>query len=306
MNDATTTGSTPICGLTGHLPPGQDKVLYFDTEQGRYYVLLAVRRICRQAGIPEPDNLEVYGLRSKPPAERLKLIEAAIENTPGVGLVVIDGARDIVTSINDEEQATEISSLLLKWTEERNIHIITVLHQNKSDNNARGHLGTELINKAETVLSVTKADNDRDISVVTPEYCRNKEPEPFAFEITVDGLPTPAENYEIRTAESRKLDVTEMDDWQVRQMLNSAFSEAEEWGYTDLVNQVKRKFKKQFTRSIGTNKAKELITLAKANGWLKQEKPKAPYTLAADPQGGGAADGENNGLTPDVEDEPFA
>jgi hypothetical protein len=32
------------------------------------------------------------------------------------------------------------------------IHIHTILHQNKADENARGHIGTELNNKAETVL----------------------------------------------------------------------------------------------------------------------------------------------------------
>ena len=68
-----------------------------------------------------------------------------------------------------------IASKLLKWTEEKNIHVVTVLHQNKNDGNARGHLGSELVNKAETVLSVTKDSKEKDISIVEAEYCRNKE-----------------------------------------------------------------------------------------------------------------------------------
>ena len=47
------------------------------------------------------------------------------------------------------------------------------LHQNKSDTNARGHIGTELNNKAETVLSVTVSEGNNDISIVEPQMSRN-------------------------------------------------------------------------------------------------------------------------------------
>ena len=39
-----------------------------------------------------------------------------------------------------------------------------ILHQNKGDENARGHIGTELNNKAETVLLVEKDKGDADTS----------------------------------------------------------------------------------------------------------------------------------------------
>ena len=99
------------------------------------------------------------------------------------------------------------------------------MHQNKSDNNARGHIGTELINKAETVLSITKNESDENISVVEPQQCRNKEPRPFAFEINEDGMPIIAENYELRT-ETRKnrFDITELEDFKKYQLLTDVFS----------------------------------------------------------------------------------
>ncbi len=179
----------PIFGkFKSDLPASQNQVLYFDTEQGKYHVQQALKRICMQVNIDEPTNLKVYGLRSLKPSKRLKLIEHAINTISNIGFVVIDGIKDLVTSINSEEEATMISSKLLKWTEEKNIHIICVLHQNKSDNNARGHIGTELINKAETVLSVTVDKDDKKISVVIPEMTRNLEPEPFAFIIDKRGF----------------------------------------------------------------------------------------------------------------------
>ena len=80
----------------------------------------------------------------------------AIYRTENVGLVVIDGIRDMVYDINSSSESTKVISLLMTWTGERNIHIHTILHQNKGDEHARGHIGTELSNKAETVLQVEK------------------------------------------------------------------------------------------------------------------------------------------------------
>ena len=258
----------------GCLPTDQRNVLYFDTEQGKYHVQLALKRICKQIGQSVPEHLSVYGLRTLPPSERLQVIEYAVYNTPGLGFVVIDGIKDLVTSINDEAEATMIASKLLKWTEEINVHIVTVLHQNKSDNNARGHIGSELINKAETVLSVTKSEQDKDISVVQPEMCRNREPEPFAFEI-VDGLPMLAENYEIRT--SSKYDATELPDHEIFGLLNVAFSKAESYKYGELVAMLQLAFKDKFKRTIGKNKTKDMITYCKSNNWLIQEVDRGPY-----------------------------
>lgn len=261
------------------LPSNQNQVLYFDTEQGKYHVQLALKRICKQVNIEDPDNLHVYHLRSKTPAERLELIEYAIYNNDNIGIVVIDGIKDLVTSINDEAEATMIASKLLKWTEERNIHIITVLHQNKSDSNARGHIGSELINKAETVLSITKAETDGNISVVEPQQCRNIEPEVFAFEI-IDGLPVLAENYELRTETKKvKFDVTTLENFKKYQLLTEVFSRNNSFSYTDLRVQLQLAYKNQLGKSLADNNAKLLITHCNNNGWLHQEKPKAPYTL---------------------------
>jgi len=266
----------------GTLPEEQNEVLYIDTEQGKYHVQLAVKRVCKLLNQPEPKNLHTYYLRSLTPIERLNFIEMEIYSNNKIGFVVIDGIKDLVTSINDEEQATNIASKLLKWTEERNIHIVTVLHQNKSDANARGHIGTELINKAETVLEVAKAESNNGISIVTPLQCRNIEPEVFAFEIDEFGLPIIAENYELRTeTKTNKFDITELEDYKKFQLLTEIYSKGESFSYGDLVIQLGLAYKNQFQNSIGTNRAKELLTYCKNQNWLLQSKDKAPYTLGA-------------------------
>lgn len=261
----------------------QPQVLYFDTEQSKYHVQLALKRICKQIDIDNPTNLTVYGLRKYEPKERLELIEHAIYKMGNVGFVVIDGIKDLITSINDEEQATMIVSKLLKWTEERNIHIVTVLHQNKSDTNARGHVGTELINKAETVLSVTKAEGDNDISIVEPQQCRNKEPETFAFEI-IDGVPVLAKNWEFRTAtKTNKIDVSIINDDLLYKLLVEVFTNGESFGYSELIIQLKIAISKEMGKTFGDNKIKELITISKNNEYIIQESNKGKYTLAPKP-----------------------
>ena len=264
----------------GVLPKDKRKVIYFDTEQGKYHVQLALKRICEQINIDIPKDLKVYYLRTKKPAERLKIIEDIIYNTENLGFVVIDGIKDLVTSINDEGEATMIASNLLKWTEEKNIHITTVLHQNKGDSNARGHIGTELINKAETVLSVSKNEQDKDISVVEAQQCRNKDPEPFGFEINKDGLPVIVEDFKIRTeTKKNKFDVMELDDINTYNILEKAYKNGKEFSYSNLKIQIKIAYKNKFNKNLGDNRAKEIITICKNKGWLQQEKPKAPYTL---------------------------
>ena len=264
----------------GSLPPEQNEVIYFDTEQGKYHVQLAVKRICDQIGQAQPKNLHTYYLRSLTPPERLEFIEAEIHRNPKIGFVIIDGIKDLVTSINDEDQATMVASKLLKWTEERNIHIVNVLHQNKSDTNARGHIGTELVNKAETVLEVAKAENDNNISIVTPRECKNKDPEVFAFELNEYGVPIIAENFEIRTeTKKNRFDVSELEDYKKYKLLIEVFGNGSEFGYKELTTQIKLASKTILGKELAGNAISDLIPICKNNGWLLQEKLRGSYKL---------------------------
>ncbi len=279
---ATTKNGLVLNRFKGTLEPSKSDVLYFDTEQGKYHVQMAVKRVCSLIDNANPKTLHTYGLRKYSPSQRLAMIEHAIYSNDHVGFVVIDGIRDLITSINDEAEATMISSKLLKWSEERNIHIVCVLHQNKGDNNARGHIGTELVNKAETVLSVSKSPENKDISIVEAEYCRGKEPEPFGFEIDGYGLPILSENWQVKT--TKKTSAIDLDDItpdQTYALVIQCFSKAKELGYSELVIQMKLAFKLRMKKAIGDNKAKEIITMCKNEGWLIQKSAKGKYKKGA-------------------------
>lgn len=112
------------------------------------------------------EHLKFAALHQLTPALRLEVIEQAIINTPGVGLVIIDGVRDPMYDINCAKESTDLIDKLMEWTDKFQIHIHTVLHPNKSDDNARGHVGTELNNKAETVLKISRSKTDDTVSEV--------------------------------------------------------------------------------------------------------------------------------------------
>ena len=248
-----------VCGVTGTLPEGKKAVLYFDTEQSHADAATTARRILEQAGTQYGDNLHFFGLRKFTPAERASLIEAALQSFADIGLCVIDGIRDLVSNINNEQEATTISSALLRWTEEYNCHIVTILHQNKADNNARGHVGTELINKAETTLTVTKHEHDESVSIVAPEYCRGIQPEKIAFCIT-DGLPERMEDFEFNATNDRHPKVTpdmiSLEDHQ--KVLKLVFKDDYAQSYKELASGLKDGFFK-LGHPIGDNKLREFL-----------------------------------------------
>ena len=115
---------------------------------------------------------------------------------PDLGLVIIDGIRDFVYDINSPGESTDVISRLMRWTDDRQIHIHTILHQNKNDEHARGHIGTELNNKAETIMQIEPDKDDKSISVVEALHIRDRDFEPFAFRINEKALPELVEFYQ--------------------------------------------------------------------------------------------------------------
>lgn len=259
-----------------------NQVLYFDTEQSKYHVQTAVIRICNQLGVVSPSNLNTYGLRKQSPLERLQLVEYAIQSTPKLGFVVIDGVRDLVTSINDEAESCDIASKLLKWTEEYNIHIVVVLHENPGSDKARGHLGTELTNKAETVITLEVDKTESNISIVSASFCRNKSFEPFAFHINEDALPEILHEHLIDLKSSKNtFDVLALSSIDKFQILEEVFNNSNSYSHGELVSEIKTVLNQRYrgAKGKGEGKIKQLITDSKNSGVLLQNGSRQPYTL---------------------------
>lgn len=176
--------------FNGGLNNDKDLVLYFDTEQGEWDSWNVVRRIVNMAGQLHKDKFKAYNLRQFTPMERCQIIEyALLMFGDEVGFVVIDGIADLAFAINDEEEATRVVSLLMRWTKEYKCHISTVIHQNKNDNFATGHLGSAIMKKCEIIISVTKDPTNNYKSVVECTMSRAIDFKPFNLSINHEGIP---------------------------------------------------------------------------------------------------------------------
>ena len=187
-----------ILNYRAHLPEGKQQVLYVDTEQSRFHCHNVLERILRLAGLPttcDNENLDFICLREYSPSVRIEVIDYALRQGKGYGLVIIDGIRDLMLDINSSGESVEVLNKMMEWSSKYNLHIHCVLHLNKGDNNVRGHIGTEMSNKAETVLVISKSNENPAISEVHALHIREKEFKPFAFTVDEGGLPVMAENH---------------------------------------------------------------------------------------------------------------
>ena len=168
--------------------PATGRVLYIDTEQSRPHVHKIARRILRSIGLPTDrnhDKLIVAALRELTPDQR-KEATAEILRRYKPDLLILDGVADLCNDPNDLHESEALTCELMRWSSEYDNHILCVLHTNPGGDKARGHLGSALLRKSETVMLV-KADGAT--SVVSPQYCRNEPFSEFAFQIDANGLP---------------------------------------------------------------------------------------------------------------------
>lgn len=272
---ATALKNGTVLRYVAELPDNKRKILYVDAEQSPYHCLKVMKRILQLAELPDDrdcDNLEFLALRKYTPEQRIMIVEQAIYNTQNIGLVIIDGIRDMVYDINSPGESTSIISKLMQWTDERQIHIHTILHQNKGDENARGHIGTELNDKAGTVLLVEKCDGDGGNSKVSAIHIRAMDFEPFAFHINQAALPELTEGYKFETSKPGRppqkkfdpyRDVTEQ---QHRIALEAVFGSCDEYGYKELQDALVEAYQSVGVK-LNQQKAVTLITFLRTSAW---------------------------------------
>jgi hypothetical protein len=255
-------------------PARPGTVLWFDTEQSPHYFFKTLKRVCRMT--QDTPRLKGYTLKTLTPGQKTDFIEYVVKTTPNVKLVIIDGIRDLVFDINSPEEATKTSVRLMQWCAENNLHIICILHQNKADGNARGHLGTELVNKAQTVLSVSLEAGNKTVSSVEGEYTRDLEFPSFSFIINEDSLPelcntTPSEDKTIKRTDPKFISAEVH--WKA---LNVVFRERQEQKYTEVCMNIKLEFA-QNNVFFGENKAKEYLAYYIKQGWISKNHESKTY-----------------------------
>lgn len=146
----------------------EGRVVFFDTEQSDFFFQMTQKRIHRLARINgNCSRYDAYWLRPYTWKERVNVINEILRDKE-IALIVIDGIKDLCKNFNDETAATETIQQVMKWSSDTGALILNILHLTKSERFVRGHLGTELQNKADFIIEGRKT-GDNEFHVLSRE-----------------------------------------------------------------------------------------------------------------------------------------
>jgi len=266
-----------------------NKVLYFDTEQGRTRTKRIIERLeklikkegesySHKAKEIIDESLQIYSLREFTSKERFEMIEEAIKQSKAK-LIIIDGIIDLIEA-NDKEEAKRISQFLMSATEIYQCHILTIIHENKEGTNSRGDVGAVLDMKAESVYRIVKEGKRHEFIA---HHTRDKSPNKIHF-IIEEELPKLIEvNNDLQPkGRPKKVKVEDIGEEWKKQCLRDIFLRSNKqtfFDYQNLIYWLKQIWKESYSEPLGDNQAKLLISNLRGQGYLKQSKPKEPYFI---------------------------
>ena len=152
-------------------------VIHIDTEQAKHNHYQNLKNaVLKRSNLEElPEYLYSYNIREMEIKDRQKFTEdlflEASTKSGGIHLAVIDGLADYINSVNDEQEANSIVHFFEKLSIKYNCPVVTIVHLNPNSNKERGHLGSQLQRKAESVLQIKKGEDE--ISYCEPYLLRN-------------------------------------------------------------------------------------------------------------------------------------
>ena len=152
------------------------RVLWIDTEQASQTSRAVCRGIELMCGFEPSDARFIYfALREYPDRQEMTEAMRMLFNEYCPDIAIVDGIRDFIPDFNDIVESSEIvlecmrlsSGVSAELAQKKGLQerppccVCCILHQNKpkDDNNMRGHLGTELSNKAGEVWEATQDDD---------------------------------------------------------------------------------------------------------------------------------------------------
>ena len=105
------------------------------------YIVYGVKGVCR---IEDITHIDISGADK----DRLYYVLAPVGDGSGRIYAPTDNQKITMRKVISREEADQLIEDMPKieqlWVpDDRQIHIHTILHQNKGDENARGHIGTE-------------------------------------------------------------------------------------------------------------------------------------------------------------------
>lgn len=283
--------------LHSEMPKDRDKILYIDTEQSKYHVQLGLKQMRdlvnenakdRNNNFDSVSNrIDVYQFDAVGTETRYDYVRELIYSKK-YSLVVIDGISDLSIDTNDLKLADKLVTDLRIWATENDLHIINVIHLNPGDlsHKMKGHLGTKLADKSETVLGVSIDKNNASVRLVQSLATRNRKPDPFAFEIMENGNPSIVD-YEFEEVSNlrKKREPTRTKKDKLNDnsfnIINGCFIDTEEKGlqYAELCLRIRREFLKLTSEVLGDRYAKDFLKESIEENKIMYEPAQRKYYL---------------------------
>lgn len=173
----------PEWNIEIHLEKHETCILV-DTERTRDDCIYALKRIWRRAGQnqalltsdkQEFRQLKLLTLRGLDRAKRRERLLEAME-TPGLKLLLIDGALDFVSNPNDIAASCDFADWLYTQATKLNIAVFYTYHGNRNDNTGKGKgwLGAELQRLSSAFLKLEPHKTTPEIRVITTDFDNGK------------------------------------------------------------------------------------------------------------------------------------
>jgi hypothetical protein len=160
-------------------------VVYVDTERNLSEQLpYALQSIQIKAGYNKadhPSNFEYISLLQISRKERFAALDEYLnhikKSTSNPLFIVLDVSTDCIEDFNKTDKSMELIDLMNMAINEHNVIFLCLIHENPKSDKARGHFGTELMNKASTVMQVgfEKDASQNDTEIIRVKYlkCRS-------------------------------------------------------------------------------------------------------------------------------------
>jgi hypothetical protein len=167
-------------------------VLYVDTERNlsdQYPLALQSIQINAGYGIKTtPPEFDFISLLEFPRKDRFSILNKYLNYYRSIykdrpTFIVLDVSTDCIEDFNKSDKSMELIDHMNLAINTHNVVFLCLIHENPGSEKARGHFGTELINKASTVMRVDfEKDNNGPRDVIQVRYlkCRSTaKHEPF-------------------------------------------------------------------------------------------------------------------------------
>ena len=141
-------------GVSILLNSERNKILFCDTERSQWESHKAWAKLMKRAEISQNSNdhkcLVFANLKALSVDERKAFVTDFANQNKDIAIIVFDGGADFMNNTNDLDESNKFNDWINTFNP--NISFMFTVHTNPSDNKPRGHFGSEICRRSQTVL----------------------------------------------------------------------------------------------------------------------------------------------------------